>query len=275
MPETAYPVKTTSFLCPLWLRGDLPRETASAYWAGPHGEIVKRSLPGVIEYVQHHFSATDHGFWPSSERVGTLIPPSWQVDGLPEIRFRSAAAALATPKHMRDVFFDEQNVFERALGQPTGPGGGRWWTDGFDDTVGHRVALLLRRRRGVHRATFCHFVHERIGPALFAAGARDLRTYAFLPWLRFVHITPGVAHDNPPERRYHGAVSFGTEDRAAVQKLLASPQIAGLVAEQHTALTAVHAFSVERSAPVIRIPAAAHRRAGSRARSSRATPATR
>ena len=59
MPD---PIKTTSFLAPLTLREDLPRQTASDYWAGPHGEIVKRSLRGVIEYVQHHFSATDHGF---------------------------------------------------------------------------------------------------------------------------------------------------------------------------------------------------------------------
>jgi hypothetical protein len=88
-------------------------------------------------------------FWPASERVGTQIPASWRVDGFPEVRFRSTAAALVTPLHMREVFFDEQNVFDRVLGQPTGPGGGRWWTEGFDDAVGHRVALLLRRRRSV------------------------------------------------------------------------------------------------------------------------------
>jgi hypothetical protein len=68
-----YPVKTTSYVSPIGLREDLPRENASEYWAGPHAEIVRR-LPGVIEYVQHHFSTTDHGFWPSSERVGTREP---------------------------------------------------------------------------------------------------------------------------------------------------------------------------------------------------------
>jgi hypothetical protein len=248
----SYPVKTTSYVSPVWLREDVPRETASAYWAGPHAEIVRR-LPTLIEYVQHHFSAIDHGFWPTSERVGTQIPASWRTDGIAEVRFKSAAAALTTPPHMRDVFLDEQNVFERVLGQPTGPGGGRWWTEGFDDAVGHRVALLLRRRRGVRGGVFRRFVHERIGPALFAAGAGDLRSYAFLPWSRFMHATPGVSHDNPPERRYHGAVLFGTEDRGAVDELLGSAQVAALVAEQHTACAAVHAFGVERSVPVIRM----------------------
>jgi hypothetical protein len=67
------------------------------------------------------------------------------------------------------------------------------------------VALLLRPRRGVRRGTFRRFVHERIGPARLKAGARDLHTYTFLPWSRFVHSTPGASHDNPTYRRYHGA----------------------------------------------------------------------
>jgi hypothetical protein len=185
--------------------------------------------------------------------VGTQIPASWRVDGFPEVRLKSTAASLTTLLHMREVFYDERNLFDRVLGQPTGPRGGRWWTDGFDDTVGQRVALLLRRRRGITRGTFCRFVHERIGPALLAAGAQDLRTYTFLPWSRFApHPTPGIAHDNPTYRRYHGAVVFGTENRTAVDDLLASAQVAALVADQHTALTAVHAFSIERSVPVIR-----------------------
>jgi hypothetical protein len=247
------PVKTASGLFPVWLRDDLPRETACAYWAGPHAEIVRR-LPGLIEYVQHHFSATDHGFWPSSERVGTLVPASWRVDGLTEVRLKSTASSLKAALHMREVFLDEQNLFDRVLGQLTGPGGGRWWTERFDDAAGHRVAMLLRRRRGVRRGTFCRFVHERLGPALLAAGARDLRTYTFLPWSRFApHPTPGISHDNPTYRRYHGAVIFGTKDRAAVDDLLGTHQFAALVADQHTACTAVHAFSVERSVPVIRI----------------------
>jgi hypothetical protein len=207
MTRDSYPIKTTSFLSPLMLREDIPRPVASDYWAGPHGEIVKRALPGVIEYVQHHFSATDHGFWPATTTVGTMIPESWRVDGCPELRFRNPAAAFMTPLHMREVFLDEQNVFARVLGQPTPPGGGRWWTDGFDDTVGHRVALLLRRRRGVRGSAFRRFTHERIGPALVAAGARDVRTYAFLPYSRFTNATPGVAHDNPADRRYYGAGS--------------------------------------------------------------------
>ncbi|KRD24662.1 hypothetical protein [Streptomyces sp. Root264] len=120
---------------------------------------------------------TDHGYWPSSPTVGTMIPPSWRCDGVAEVRFGSTTAALGMPMHMREVYLDEQNVFERVLGQVTGPGCGRWWTDGHDDAVGHRTVLLLRRRRGVGGRTFRRFVHDRIGPALQEAAAQDLRTY--------------------------------------------------------------------------------------------------
>src|ERR1700752_1444646 len=117
MPESAYPIKTSSFISPVWLREDLPREAALAYWAGPHAEIVRR-LPTLAEYVQHHFSTSAHGFWPASDRVGTVIPATWRVDGFPEVQFQSTAAALMTPPHMRGVFLDEQNLFARVLGQP-------------------------------------------------------------------------------------------------------------------------------------------------------------
>ncbi|NUP24757.1 MAG: hypothetical protein HOZ81_53635 [Streptomyces sp.] len=246
------PVKTTSYMSPVWLRADLPRETALGYWAGPHARIAGR-LPHMAEYVQRHFSPTDHGYWPASPTVGTVIPPSWRCDGVAEVRFGSTAAALGMPLHMREVYLDEQNVFERVLGQVTGPGGGRWWTDGHDDAVGHRTVLLLRRRRGVGGRTLRRYVHDRIGPALHEAGARDLRTYSFLPWSRYVHHTLGVCHDNPAYRRYHASVVVGTESRAATDDLLKSAHVAGLVADQQAVLTAVHAYSVERSVPVVRV----------------------
>lgn len=245
------PTRTTSMLSPLMLRSDMSRDTATPYWAGAHAEKVTK-LPNLLEYNQRLFSATDHGYWPATPSVETTVPDSWRVDGCAEIRFRSTAAMLMTALHAREVYVDEQNVFARVLGQSTGPGGGRWWTDGFDDAVGHHVALLLRRRRGVRGGMFRRFVHERMGSALLAAGARDLRTYTFLPWTPLMHTTPGVVHDNPPEHRCHGVVMFGIESREAVDGLLDTAPVAALVADQHTVLTALHAYTVERTVPVIR-----------------------
>jgi hypothetical protein len=253
LSESSFPIHTTSFFGLLMLREDLPRNSATEYWSTTHGEIVKCSLDGVSEYVQRHFSATDHSFWPATPTVGTEVPAAWRLDGYAELRFKGLSSLMTSPLRVRNVYFDEQNAFARVLGHATAPGGGRWWTTGFDDSLGHHITLLFRRRRGVPGSAFRHFVYERMARALVAAGARDLRAYAFLPWSRFMHLTPGVAHDNPTDRRYHGLINLGLEDRAAVDGLLASTQVTDVVAEQHTALTAVHAFSVERSVPVVRI----------------------
>ncbi|MFF5650861.1 hypothetical protein ACFY8N_20900, partial [Streptomyces collinus] len=89
-------------------------------------------------------------------------------------------------------------------------------------------------------------------PAPPGAGAHDLRTYTFLPWTSLPHPTPGISHDNPTFRRYHGCVALGADNRATMAETLASKQVADLVADQHTVMTAVHAFTVEHTEPVIR-----------------------
>ena len=224
---------------------------ARAYWAGPHAEIVTR-LPHLVEYNQYHLSATDHGFWPATTKVGTIVPPSWPIDGLTEVRFPSMGSVLRVPIHMREVFLDEQNVFEHCIGQLTGPGGGRWWTTGHDDSVGHRTALLVRRRRGVSGRAFRSFINTRLGPILHAAGGQDLRTYTFLPLAPRAHTTFGVSHDNPPHRRYHGAVIFGTGTRGEVEDMLGTAEVAAVVDDLQSTCTAIHAFAVGRTVPVIR-----------------------
>ncbi|MFE6923021.1 EthD domain-containing protein [Nocardia sp. NPDC057663] len=246
-----YPIRTISMITPLMLRGDLTREAATTYWAEAHAEKVKK-LPNIVEYNQRHFSPTDHSFWPSENGVGTIVPQEWKFDGLAELRFGKTALIPNTALHAREVYLDEQNVFGRVVGYPAFPNGRHWWTDGHDDTVGHRVTLMLRRRVGVRSKQFREFVSGGVVPALLSAGARDLRAYSFLPWIPVSHTSPGVAHNNPPHQRYHGAVIFGTDDRAAVDELLGSPSVKALVAEQHTVFTAVHAYGVERTVPAIR-----------------------
>ena len=225
----------------------------------PGGRLLGRAArrdrhkaPPPSRYNQYHLSATDHGFWPATTKVGTIVPPSWPIDGLTEVRFPSMGSALRVPIHMREVFLDEQNVFEHCIGQLTGPGGGRCWTTGHDDSVGHPTVLLVRRRRGVSGRAFRSFIHTRLGPILHAAGAQDLRTYTFLPLAPRAHTTFGVSHDNPPHRRYHGAVIFGTGTRGEVEDMLGTAEVAAVVDDLQSTCTAIHAFAVGRTVPVIR-----------------------
>jgi hypothetical protein len=245
------PTLTMSAIYPLRLRTDLPPDVVREYWANQHAEKVKR-LPNLVEYNQYHFSSRDRGYWPGTPTVGTLIPPAWPLDGMTEVRMPTLGAAIRVPLHMREVFLDEQNFLEYVLGHLTGPGGGRWWTTGHDESLGHRTVLLLRRRRGVPGRAFRTFVHSQLGPALHAAGVRDLRTYTFLPLTAMAHTTFGVSHANPALHRYHGAVVFGASARADLDGIVASPDVARVVKDQHLTLTAVHAYAVDRTVPVIR-----------------------
>jgi hypothetical protein len=111
------PTHTTSLLSPLMLRTDIPREQDTAYWASVHAEKVKK-LPNLVEYNQRLFSTTDHGFWPATTTVGTIIPDAWRLDGCAEIRFASTVGVLNTAVHAREVNLDEQNAFARPIHSP-------------------------------------------------------------------------------------------------------------------------------------------------------------
>ncbi|MFE3188420.1 hypothetical protein ACFXHA_05385 [Nocardia sp. NPDC059240] len=244
------PIRTTSSVNPVSLRQDVSRDDGFAYWAGTHADIMTR-LPNLLEYVQRHFSYDDHGYWPATRSVGTLIPPDWRLDGFPEVRLSSTLGSLNTALHLREIIFDEQNVFDRVLEQLTGPGGGRWWAPGHDNTVPHRTAVLLQRRRGVSGRAFRGFVHEILGPALHSAGALDLRTYTFLPFTKWIHPSPGVNHDYATHRRFHGSLTIGAESRDHLFEILASPQVSAIIENQSRVLTAAHAYTIDRTISVI------------------------
>jgi hypothetical protein len=244
------PIRTLSAIYPIRLRADLPRDVADAYWAGPHAELVKRG-GHIAEYRQYHFSATDHGYWPATPTVGTLPHELFRWDGVTEIRLLNLAEMARAAVGMLDtIFHDEQNVFDNVLGHLCGRGGATRWS-GSTTEPGHRTVLLLRRRRGTPFRQFKQYVHDRLAVALQAAGALDVRAFTFLPITGITHRTPGLAHVYPPSHRHNGAVIFGLPQRDDVPGLLAAPPVAEVIAEQASVLTAVHAYSVDRTEDVI------------------------
>lgn len=251
MTRTPTPIKTLSGIYPVRFRADLPRDVASEYWAGPHAELVKRG-GHIFEYNQYHFSDRDHGYWPASPTVGTYPMDLFRWDGVTEVRLRNITEiARAAYGMLGTIFHDEQNVFDNVLGHVCGPGGATWWTTGHDPSVGHRTVLLLRRRRGIPLKRFRAFVHGHFGPALQRARALDVRAYTFLPITGIAHRTPGLAHSYPPSHRHNGAIVFGLADRDDLDALLATPDIKSVIEQQAESLTAVHAYSVERTISVI------------------------
>lgn len=248
------PIRTLSAIYPVRFRADLPREVADTYWAGTHAELVKQG-GHIFEYNQLHLSENDHGYWPATPTVGTHPADLFRWDGVTEVRLRNIIEMARAAYGMLDtIFHDEQNVFDNVLGHVCGPRGATWWTDRHDPAVDHRTLLLLRRRRGVPVRKFRVFVHERFGPALQASGGLDVRTYSFVPMTGVTHRTPGPLHSYPPSHHHDGAVVFGLPKRDDFDRLVAQREMKDLIADQAAALTAVHAYAVDRTVPVIEVP---------------------
>lgn len=227
----------------LWLRRDLPRKRALAYWRGPHAELVART-PGFREYRQHHFEPANPGLWPELPGVGTAIPPARRIDGMPEATFDGALAVLRPQPRRQDIFAGEANVFERSLLHLTGPRGGRHHRD-EDARAGFRTVVLLRRRDGVGARAFRGWVNNALGPALAdAPGMAEVRTQVFLPWMRQLWETPDVAHDNPPAERFHASIVLGAADRPTLEAALAAPAVSATREGQRGHCAAVHAYAV-------------------------------
>jgi hypothetical protein len=246
------PISKTTGCWLLWLRADLARDEARAHWRGPHADLVER-IPGIDEYRQLHFSADDHGFWPAPSGIGSSVPADWRPDGMPEVAYAGVLPSpMSLPAAVRLVFPDEANAFDRVLAHATAPRGGRWFRSGHDLQVGARAAVLIRRRPGVRFRAFGSFVHDVLGAALDRApGALEVRTHVFLPYSRFAWPTPGVAHDNPPQRRYHAALVVGAADRRALDALLGSDEVRSTDAAQAERCLALHAYAVEETVAVV------------------------
>lgn len=230
----------------LWLRTDLGREKARAYWAGPHGELVART-PGMLEYRQHHHAPDSPGLWPATDGVETRIPDERRIDGMPEVTFAWPWSPLLGTLHFRKVHADEQNAFARTTMYMTTLGGARWFRSGHGEPVGARAVVLLRRSRGASGSAFRKLVHGLLGPALDQAeGTLELRTQTFLPYHEAFWNTPNVAHDNPPDACFHAAIVVGASDQEALRAALSSVG-ARSASPIGQLCAAIHAYEVEET----------------------------
>jgi hypothetical protein len=104
----------------------------------------------------------------------------------------------------------------------------------------------------VRPGAFKAFLHDELGGALARAPQTlELHTHSFLRYSRLAWPTPGVAHDNPPHRRYHGAIVIGTASRAELDELLRSRELGATQRAQAHHCVALHAYAVEETFVVV------------------------
>ena len=245
--------KRFSSSIPLWVRNDQPRQTGLDYWKGPHSKIISAS-PGLDEYRQTHLAETNPGLWPVTSGVETEIPAGRKIDGVAQVTFQSVLSALAGGDQNKLAFKDEINVFRRTLLYLGLPNWARWYDVGRQgDKVGSRVLVYLRRRDGVSGGRFRRFIDNELAPALAEAGAlKELRTEAFLPWIKGLWNTPNVAHDNPVDQRFHASVMLGFANVEEQAAFFNSRALGTISAQLSPIASAVHAYEVAEALTFVR-----------------------
>jgi hypothetical protein len=215
------------------------------YWKGPHSKIIS-ATPGMEEYRQIHLADDNPGLWPAISGVETVIPAERRIDGVAEVTFTNLLSPLRGRKQTRLAYRDEVNVFRRTLLYAGPPYSARWYdVAGPGDKVGARTLIYLRRRDGVKTGAFRTFLTDELVPDLVKTGAlRELRTQVFMPWIERLWDTPNVAHDNPPDQRFHASLILGFADTGALRAFFGSGEIALLAGRLPEFASAVHAYEV-------------------------------
>ena len=229
----------------LWMRTDQPRQDGMNYWKGPHSKIISAS-PGLEEYRQIHLAEHNPGLWPAASGVETVIPAERRVDGVAEVTFTSVLSPLRGRKQTRLAYKDEVNVFRRTLLYAGLPNSARWYdVAGPEGKAGARSLIYFRRREGVKTGAFRRFLADQLVPVAVGTGAiRELRTQAFMPWIKKLWDTPNVAHDNPSDQRFHASVIVGFADINALRAFFQGGDIATLSGKLPEFVSGVHAYEV-------------------------------
>ncbi|OBI39703.1 hypothetical protein A5708_02940 [Mycobacterium colombiense] len=236
----------------VWARSDLPRDAVSSYWAGPHARIVTR-IAGVSDYRQHHLSASAHGFWPAQgPLLSTEIPTDWVISGVPEVEFDGPLGSMKglVTKATRALYRDEANIFDRVLANLSIPQGSRVFGAHSDDEATTAV-VFFRRRADVIAGAFRCLVRDELSRSLITQnGVQEVRAHVFLPQAKWMWATPGVAHDNPPHRRYHAMLSIRADTREVLDAALRRASEAH-AAQQRRLCLAAHAYLVDTTRHIV------------------------
>ncbi|GKT29062.1 hypothetical protein ADUPG1_001025 [Aduncisulcus paluster] len=211
------------------------------HWHGPHGVLVAHT-DGVHEYRQLELEGDNDGIWPPQPNVEVKIDPDWRIDGVPESYLDPDSVTGTSPSAGRGglgpVFKDEQNAFVRTL---PNYGLGSWLRDDAAESDS-RVIAFFRKRPDADRGEFDGFV-QRLGRIFLEAGLLEVRVQTYSPYNPDIWLTYNVEHDNPAEREYHAAIIVAGPDRASIEEVLQSEEIAKTGPDQQKYFLAVHAYA--------------------------------
>lgn len=229
-------------------RARVPQDVFAHYWRDVHGPLCAR-LPGLGHYVQYHFDRNqDAHLWPLLEGIDEI--PDYELDGMVEIGFASAADQQRFQEASPLLFVDEQNMFAETLAYDL-PEGSRALLNRLDDAryngPDHLDRLQIHLTPRGDLADLNRYLLEDFGPWL--ARQEPVLKVRLHPCAPFENDgqhppSPGVAHRATAARERLAMLEIAFASPLARRRFLDSAAFRATEAAQVRHIAQLKAFAV-------------------------------
>jgi len=223
-----YDQANVTFYVALWKRAGIDRDSFDNYWKDVHGPVCAR-LPGQHDYWQYHLGRAEGGIFPSIEGVKTVCSLQDQFHGIAELTFANPDDRQTWFRASTILMDDEHNIFSKAIGYTTSPGHSKTLVHKEQTSLrngrssGPRYHILIRKSSDKSVEQFRSFIHGTFAPALATIPEiAKLRYHLFDELDLSRPDAQGVAHSEPEQSQYHGAIEVAFANPLERERALAS-----------------------------------------------------
>ena len=220
--------ESVTFYVALWKRSGIDRDSFDNYWKDVHGPVCAR-LPGQHDYWQYHLGMAEGGIFPAVEGVQTVCSLQDQFHGIAELTFSDPGKRQTWFQASTILMDDEHNIFSKAIGYTTSPGQSKTLIEKEESTLrngesaGPRYHVLIRKSPQRTVDQFRDFIHSTLAPGLASIPeVLKLRYHLFDELDLSRPDAQGVAHSEPIESQYHGAIEIAFRNPLDRERALAS-----------------------------------------------------
>ena len=220
--------EAVTFYVALWKRAGIERSDFDNYWRDVHGPVCAR-LPGQHDYWQYHLNDAEGGIFPAIPGVQTVCKAEDQFYGIAELTFTSPAMRQTWFTASTILMDDEHNIFSKAIGYTTSPGNSQTLVNKEATThrngksAGPRYHILIRKSSAQSVEAFRQHLREVVAPGLASIPeVLKLRYHLFDELDLSRPDAQGVAHSEPEQSQYHGALELAFSSPMDRERALSS-----------------------------------------------------
>lgn len=224
-----------AFYVLLWRRRGISQRMFDDYWRNVHGPVCAR-LPGQQQYWQFHLDRGEGGLLPEVPGVDVGCPEEERFDGIAELTFATEEDRSTWFKAAAILMDDEHNLFRKAIGYTTSPGGSRTYVDRIENGAPNgpagvvKLHVMIQKAPGASVPAVRAFLSERLAPAMAGSDrVLKLRVHLFEEVDSSRPDAAGVVHREAPEQQYQAAIEVAFATRLDMEAFFASEAFACVV----------------------------------------------